>query len=76
MLSADADDGISRISKRFAQFTKYYISKHSFNGGNMTKLHVNLINSLESLNEPIVPSTTGDGTKVGVVVGLLIMVFI
>lgn len=42
----------------------------------MNKNHGTLVNALEDLNEPVVPSTTGDGTKAGVVVGLIIMAFI
>ena len=42
----------------------------------MTAQHGELINSLADLDEPVVPATTGDGTKVGVIVGLIIMAFI
>jgi hypothetical protein len=42
----------------------------------MDQSHQTLINSLSELEEQVVPSTTGDGTKVGVIVGLIIMAFI
>lgn len=42
----------------------------------MRSQHSELIGSLADLDEPVVPATTGDGTKVGVVVGLIIMAFI
>ncbi len=38
--------------------------------------HGELINSRAELDEQVVPATTGDGTKVGVIVGLIIMAFI
>jgi hypothetical protein len=42
----------------------------------MQKAHTVLVNSLSPLEEQVVPSTTGDGVKVGVIVGLIIMAFI